>query len=70
MAVKINLTKITKNHAADPEIRFLAKSNSTSNGYAKAMPTAWELRLHCTRKIGLPTKLLKYLQSQLVHGFL
>ena len=39
MAVKINLTIITKNHAADPEIRFLAKSISTSNGYATAMPT-------------------------------
>ena len=43
MAVKMNLTIITKNHAADPEIGFLAKSISKSNGCATAMPTAWEL---------------------------
>ena len=43
MAVKINLTIITKNHAADPEIGFLAKSISQSDGSATAMPTAWEL---------------------------
>ena len=43
MAVKMNLKIITKNHAADPEIRFLAKSISKSNGSATAMPTAWEL---------------------------
>ena len=41
MAVKMNLTIITKNHAADPEIVFCAKSISKST----AMPTAWELRL-------------------------
>ena len=41
MAEKINLTIITKNHAADPEIGFLAKSKS--NGCSTAMPTAWEL---------------------------
>ena len=40
MAVKMNLTIIAKNHAADPEMRFLAKSISKSNGYATAMPTA------------------------------
>ena len=34
----------TKNHAADPEIEFLAKSISKSNGCATAMPTAWELK--------------------------
>ena len=43
MAVKISLTIITQYHAADPEIGFLAKSLSKSNGYATAMPTAWEL---------------------------
>ena len=32
-----------KNYAADPEIGFLAKSISKSNGFATAMPTAWEL---------------------------
>ena len=44
MAVKMNLRIITKNHAADPEKGFLAKSISKSNGYATAMPTAWELK--------------------------
>ena len=43
MAVKMNLRIITKNYAADPEKGFLAKSISKSNGYATAMPTAWEL---------------------------
>ena len=43
IAVKMNLRIITKNRAADPEIRFLAKSIITSNGCATAMPTAWEL---------------------------
>ena len=43
MAVKMNLTIITKNHAADSKIGFLKKSISKSNGYATAMPTAWEL---------------------------
>ena len=43
MAVKMNLTVKTKDHAADPEIGFLAKSISKSNGCAKTMPTAWEL---------------------------
>ena len=40
----MNLTIITKNHAADPEIEFLAKSIWKSNRCASAMPTAWELR--------------------------
>ena len=40
MAVKMNLTIITKNHAADREIGFLKKSISKPNGYAT---TAWEL---------------------------
>ena len=43
MAVKINLRIILINHAADPEIGFLAKSISKPNGCATAMPTAWEL---------------------------
>ena len=43
MAVKINLRIITKNHAADPEKGFLAKSISKSNGCTTAMPTAWKL---------------------------
>ena len=43
MAVKMNLRIITKNHVADPEIGFLTKSISKPNGYAKTMPTAWEL---------------------------
>ena len=32
-----------ENHGADPEIGFLAKSISMSNGCTTAMPTAWEL---------------------------
>ena len=43
MAVKMNLRTITKNRATDPEIGFLAKSISKSNGCTTAMPTAWEL---------------------------
>ena len=36
----MNLRIITKNHAADPEIGFLAKSISKPYGRATAMPTA------------------------------
>ena len=43
IAVKMNLRIIKKNHAADPEIEFLAKLISKSNRCATAMPTAWEL---------------------------
>ena len=43
MAVKMNLTITTKNHAAHPEKGFLSESISKSNGCATAMPTAWEL---------------------------
>ena len=39
----MNFRIIMKNHAADQEIGFLAKSISKSNGCATAMPTAWEL---------------------------
>ena len=51
MAVKMNLRIITKNHAADPEKGFLAKSISKSNGYATAMPTASELKTLVFRKM-------------------
>ena len=43
MGVKMNSRIITKNHAADPEIRFLRKSISKPYGRATAMPTAWEV---------------------------
>ena len=43
IAVKMNSWIITKNHATDPEIRFLKKSISKPFGRATAMPTAWEL---------------------------
>ena len=43
MTVKMKLTIITKDYAADPEKGFLAKSISKSNGCATAIPTAWEL---------------------------
>ena len=36
IAVKINLRIITKNHAADPDIRFLTKSISKPKGYVMA----------------------------------
>ena len=39
----MNFRTIAKNHSADTEIGFLTKSISTPNGYATAMPTAWEL---------------------------
>ena len=51
MAVKMNLRIITKRFAADPKIGFLTKSISKANGYATAMPPAWEL------KIGIKTLL-------------
>ena len=35
MGVKMNLTIITKNHAADLKIRFLTKSISKPNGRAR-----------------------------------
>ena len=41
----MNLRIITKNHAADPEKGFLAKSILKSNDCATAMPTAWDLNL-------------------------
>ena len=49
MGLIINLTIITKNHAADQEIGFFAKSISKSNGCATALPTAWELEYNETK---------------------
>ena len=43
--VKMNLSIITKNHAADPEIGFRTKSILKT--YAAAMPTVWELKILC-----------------------
>ena len=39
----MNFRIMTKNHAADAEKGFLAKSISKLNGFATAKPTAWEL---------------------------
>ena len=39
----MNLRIITENQSADPEIGFLEKSISKSNGCATAIPTAWGL---------------------------
>ena len=44
MAVKMNLRIITKRFEADSEKGFLTKSISKANGYATAMPPAWELK--------------------------
>ena len=43
MGIKMNLRVITKNHAADRNLRFLIKSISNPYGRATAIPTAWEL---------------------------
>ena len=43
MGVKMNLSIIPKNHAADPEIGFLTKSISKPHGRATTMPPAREL---------------------------
>ena len=39
----MNLRKITKNHATDPEIGFVTKSIPRPYDRATAMPPAWEL---------------------------
>ena len=39
----MNFRITTKNHTADPEIEFLAKSSLKPYGRATAMPPAWEL---------------------------
>ena len=44
MGLIMNLWITTKNHAADPEIGLITKSISKPNGFATAMPTAWELK--------------------------
>ena len=54
MGVKMNLRIIMKNHAADPEIGFLAKSISKPNGCATAMSTAWEIRIEILEMNYLP----------------
>ena len=51
MSVKVNLTIITKNDEADPEIGFLTKSILKPYGRATAIPRAWVLRYFGTRKI-------------------
>ena len=43
MGVKMKSRIITKIHAADQEIGFLAKSISKPYGFATAMPPAWDL---------------------------
>ena len=43
MGVKIISRIITKNHAADPEIRFLTKAISKLYGRARVMAIAWVL---------------------------
>ena len=45
MAVKMNLRIITKNHAADPEKGFLAKSILKPYDRPAAMPIVWELKI-------------------------
>ena len=45
MGVEMNFGLITKNHAADPEIRLLTKSISKPYRRATAMPTAWEIMI-------------------------
>ena len=45
MCVKIYIRKITKNHAADPEIGFRTKSILKPYEHSAVMPTAWELTL-------------------------
>ena len=66
MAVKMNLRIITKNHATDSEIGFLAKSISKSNGCATAMPTAWELKVEPTVfKIKFQFEIIKFWENVL-----
>ena len=43
MDVRLNLRVKTKNHTADPEKGFFAKSIFKPHGCPEAMPTAWEL---------------------------
>ena len=58
MALKMNLTIVTKNHAADPEIGFLVESILKSNGCATAIPTVWELNRHMeTRFLNIRSKI-------------
>ena len=50
IAVKMNLSIITKNHAADPVIGFLTKSISKLYGRATAVPPVSELKDHRERR--------------------
>ena len=63
MAVKMNLRIITKSHAADPEIRFLAKLISKFNGCATAMPTVWELKPNLAQALQREKNLLNLVES-------
>ena len=69
---KINLMKITKNHAADPEIGFFKKSISKPNGCATAIPTVWELvnlrRLKIFKKSSITTS-IKYFSKFIKYCF-
>ena len=60
MAVKMNLRIITKRFAADPEIGFLTKSISKANGYATAMPPAWELKINNFMNLTLKLKIFLF----------
>ena len=71
MAVKMNLRIITKNHTVDPEIGFLAKSISKSNGFVTAMPTARELSISYVSEffnILLLSKFVLKLKVQFFYG--
>ena len=41
----MNKSMTTRNHAANPEISCLTKSNSKPYGRATAIPTAWKLNI-------------------------
>ena len=59
MGLKMNLKLIPKNHAADTEKRFLAKSSSQPYGRAAAMPPAWELNVKIDELIRARRRLVK-----------
>ena len=50
LGVKMNLRIIMKNHAPDPEIRFLTKSISKLCGRATTIPSSWELNQNLKKK--------------------
>ena len=59
MGVKMNFRIITKNHAADTEKGFLAKSTSPPYGRAKALPPASELNVKKDELIRARRRLVK-----------